>query len=99
MATETFVAVQRPKGTPVAGLGQVPVRIVEKTIMVQNGNGGATPYTLINLFSREGVPDIRTGDYIIDTVNGPAYRASGVPVAHDVSYLSIQLTRYAETTP
>lgn len=98
MAVETFVQVQRPKGTPVAGLGQVPVRIVEKTIMMQMGNGGATPYTLINLFSREGVPDIRTDDWLIAT-DGSTYRASGVPIVHDMSYLSIQLTRYAESTP
>lgn len=98
MAVETLVNVQRPKGTPVTTLQNVPVRIVEKTMMVQSGNGGATPYNLIWLFSRVGVPDIRTGDYLVAT-DGMAYRASGIPKKNDVSFLKIQLTYYSETTP
>ncbi len=98
MAVETTVAVQRPKGTPVPTLQNEPVRIVEKTIMVVSGDGGAVPYNLINLFSRRGIPDIRTGDYMTAT-DGSAYRASGVPIVHDSSYLKIQLTRYTEITP
>lgn len=98
MAVETLVNVQRPKGTPVPTLQNVPVRIVEKTMMVAAGDGGAVPYNFINLFSRVGSPDIRTGDYLTAT-DGSAYRASGVPIVHDSSYLRIQLTRYVEVTP
>lgn len=98
MAIETLVNVQRPKGTPVPTLQNVPVRIVEKTIMVAAGDGGAVPYNLIQLYSRVGSPDIRTGDYLTAT-DGSAYRASGVPIVHDSSYLRIQLTRYVEVTP
>lgn len=98
MAVETLASVQRPKGTPVPTLQNVPVRIKETTIMVVSGNGGAVPYNKIDLFSRVGVPDIRTGDYITVT-DGSAYRASGVPIVHDSSYLKIQLTRFTEQTP
>lgn len=66
--------------------------------MVASGEGGAVPYNLINLFSRQGVPDIRTGDYLTVT-DGSTYRASGVPIVHDSSYLKIQLTRFTEQTP
>lgn len=99
MAVETNVAVQRPKGTPVPSLQYEPVRIVEKTIMVVSGDGGAVPYNLINLFSRRGIPDIRTGDFVTDLTTNATYRASGIPITHDSSYLKIQLTRYVEVTP
>lgn len=98
MAVETLVSVQRPKGTPVATLQNVPVRIVEKTMTVVSGDGGAVPYNLIQLYSRVGIPAITTGDYLVAT-DGSAYRASGVPIVHDSSYLKIQLTRYVEVTP
>jgi hypothetical protein len=98
MAIETLVVSALRGGQPVASLANTPVRIVEKTIMVQTGQGGAIPYTTIRLFSREGVPDIRQKD-LLTVTDGTIYRTSGIPIVHDSSYLSIELVHFVETTP
>lgn len=97
MAVETNVTTVRRAGAVVNSL-PIPVRIVEKTIMVLAGDGGARPYVQIRLFSRVGVPDIRQKDLLTIT-DGTQYRASGIPIVHDQSYLSIELTHFVETTP
>lgn len=76
-----------------------PVRIVEKTIFVQGGAGGAVPYNFLELYSLRGVPDIRQGDVLTDTVSGQQYRTSGTVFKYDQSFLKVEITRYTAGTP
>ncbi len=98
MAVETIISVKRG-GSPVAGLQTVPVRLVEISPIVIAGSGGAIPYNSLTLYSRVGVPDIRQGDLLTDTVSGATYRAGGTPIVHDMSYLSIQVEKNVQVTP
>lgn len=95
MSRETIVSVQRGKQRAMI-LPYVPVRLEEISAIVIASSGGAIPNTSTTLFSRVGIPDIRQGDFLTDTVTGEQWRVSGQTETYDNSYLKVMIDKNLE---
>ena len=92
MQNESFFSATR-NGASVPGLSLVPLRLSYMSPKVASEAGGASPYDSYFLHSMAGVPDIRRGDLLTDTVNldpvtntNAVYRVFGNPWLYDQSY-------------
>ena len=103
MGISTLVTTKRA-GTVVAQ--HIPVRLDNISAVVASQMGGASPYNTYELYSQVGVPDIRTGDQLMDenaidpkTNSNVLYRVMGNPETWDGSYLSTLVERVVGKVP
>ena len=103
MGISTLVTTKRA-GTVIAQ--HIPVRLDNISPQAASQMGGASPYNTYELLSQVGVPDIRTGDQLMDEVNIDAktgnntlYRVMGNPESWDGSYLSTLVEKIVGKVP
>ena len=103
MGISTLITTKRA-GTVIAQ--HIPVRLDNISPQVAAQMGGASPYNTYELYSQVGVPDIRTGDQLMDEVNIDAktgnntlYRVMGNPETWDGSYLSTLVEKIVGKVP
>ena len=103
MGISTLVTVKRA-GTTTSQ--HIPVRLDNISAQAAAQMGGASPYNTYELYSQVGVPDIRTGDQLMDEVNidgktgnNTLYRVMGNPETYDNSYLATLVEKIVGKVP
>ena len=84
----------------------IPVRLDNISPQAAAQMGGASPFNTYELYSQVGVPDIRTGDQLMDEVNIDAktgnfvlYRVMGNPETYDNSYVATLVEKIVGKVP
>ena len=105
MGFSTLVTIKR--GTAATVISQhVPLRFDNKSPTVVEQMAGASPYNTYEVYSTMGVPNILTGDQLMDeyaidpkTGSNVLYRVMGNPQQWDSSYMSVLVEKLVGKVP